>query len=358
MTIVQLFAGKIWGGAEQYVLDLGKALQERGHRVVWVCREGSVVAQRLQGQVPVETIVFRSSLDLSAARSLSRILRREQADVLHVHDKAFVTVAVVAKRLAGTSTRILLTRHIARRSSVFPLYRWAYRGLHRIVFVSQLAKRLWQEANPWMPDARCRVVINSVAASGEAPQGLLRKQYGIAADVPLLVFTGRVRRSKGCEVLLRALAQCADLPFAMVFVGACKPRDYADRLQTLAQTLNIGDRVFFHGFTSQAQLLIQDADVGVAPSIVREACPLSPMEFMQAGKCVVATNNGAQPEYISDGQTGLLVPPDDVEALAAALRRVVADATLRQRLGRQAQDHFRQHMSYDAFVGRLLDCYA
>ena len=190
-----------------------------------------------------------------------------------------------------------------------------------------------------------------------ASAGTLRRELGIGDEAPILMFTGRVRKSKGCSTLVEALSKIKDLPFHMVFVGKCKPLSYAGRLMADAERLGLAGRVHLYGFTPDVRKLINEADIGVAPSIVREACPLSPMEFMQAGKCIVATNNGAQPEYITDGKTGLLVPPADSEALATALRPVVSDAGLRSSLGSSAKEYFSQSMSYSAFLGKITDAY-
>ena len=81
------------------------------------------------------------------------------------------------------------------------------------------------------------------------------------------------------------------------------------------------------------------------------------MEFMQAGKCVIATDNGAQPEYIVSGKDGLLVPPGDVDALTSALASVLEDKALRLRLGRQARVHFEADMNYSRFVQSVLEVY-
>ena len=165
-----------------------------------------------------------------------------------------------------------------------------------MLFVSNLARSLWQGANKWMPQDKCRVVINSIppaktnagkpanpSAENPAKEQSLREIYNISNDTPLLIFTGRVRRSKGCAVIIDALAASKDLPFHMLFIGSCKPKDYADTLKAKASAAGIENRVSFHGFANNTRELIKEGDIGVAPSIVREACPLSPMEFMQAG---------------------------------------------------------------------------
>lgn len=357
MKIIQIFPGKVWGGAEQYVIDLGEALKERGHEVVYVARRSRAVTDRLSGSVDFISMPFTGAYNPAASWWMTRLLKTASPDVIHIHDTSFVPVVVRAKHFCRSDVRIVLTRHVARASHTNPLYRAYFRQIHRMVFVSELSRKLWIGANKWMPGSRCRVVLNSIPDACRYNGRSLREHYGIAPDVPIIMFTGRVRRSKGCEVIIRALAEIKDLPFVMVFVGACKPAGYDAVLARMAGESGIGDRVFFYGFTDDARSLVRQADIGIAPSIVREACPLSPMEFMQAGKCVITSNNGAQPEYIHQRQTGLLIPPGDELWLADALKILLCQPDMRARLGAAAKGYFDRNMSYDIFVDKILAAY-
>ncbi len=358
MKVVQIFPGRIWGGAEQYILDLGKALEKRGHEVVYLSRDSKAVKRRLEGNVSFMALPFRGALDICSAISLSRIVRKTMAEVIHVHDKTFVPLAIAAVWLSGRKeVKVVFTRHIARASRVNFVFRRMFKKLHSIIFVSDLSKRLWTSVNGWMPEGKCRVVHNSIPETDKAEGESLREKYGIPKRIPLIVYSGRVRRSKGCAVLVKALGRIRELNFALVFVGACKPEGYSRKLWQLAEKSGIGDRVFFYGFSENVRSFIRDADIGVAPSIVREACPLSPMEFMQAGKCVIATNNGAQPEYMAHRVNGLLVAPGDESCLADALREAIERPQWRERLGESAKSYFERSLSYDKFVNLILDSY-
>lgn len=359
MNILQIIPGKVWGGAEQYILDLSKALLTKGHHVMLLSRNSKAVTGRLDGELPYTVFPFCGSFDLRSALRLATYMKSTDPDVVHIHDTSFVPVVVLAKIISRSNARVVLTRHIARRSRVLPLFRPLFRRLHRVIFVSELAKKLWRSANGWMPEERLTVVHNSIP-DNEKPYGTrsLRKLYGLDSDTPLLLFTGRIRKSKGCTVLLEALSRIRQEPFQLVFVGRCKPLSYEKKLRRLARSLGLEARVSFYGFTTDVRTLIREADIGIAPSIVREACPLSPMEFMQAGKCVIATNNGAQTEYIKTGETGLLVAPNDAVHLADSIRAVLEDKELRARLGRAAKDYFETNMNYNAFLARILAAYS
>lgn len=357
MKIIQVFPGKVWGGAEQYVLDLGTALESRGHEVVYVCRNAGAVTSRLEGVKSYVPLDFGGWFDRRTAAELSRLTA--DADIVHVHDAKFLLPVLRAlKKNDGTRhVKVVLTRHIARDSRVLPWNRWLYRQLNSMIFVSELGRKLWFGVNGWMDESRCRVVRNSIPpALTMASEDNVRSKFGIADDTPLLMFTGRVRKSKGCAIIIEALGQLKDLPWAMVFVGTCKPVGYDEVLMKMAAEHGIADRVHFYGFSRNVRALLHEADIGIAPSIVREACPLSPMEFMQAGKPVVTTGNGAQPEFISDA-VGVLVRPADAGQLSAALRGLIVDKALRESKGEAAKRFFDTKMNYETFVDNVESAY-
>lgn len=354
MKIVQIFPGKVWGGAEQYVLDLGRALTARGHEVTYAARAATAVTARLDAErIPYLALPKGPK---SAPEALGTLLAR--ADIVHIHELKHAPMACKAVRIAGSGARTVCTRHIARGSRVWPWRRKAIRGLHRLIFVSDLARRLWSKANGWMPQELCVTVHNSIPDAKPDPSAPdLRKLYGIGSETPLLMMTGRVRESKGCSDIIAALRRLSHLPWEMVFVGACKPADYGEKLMREAAEAGIAGRIHLYGFTPDARSLVSQADIGLQPSRVREAFGLSQIEFMQAGKAVITTDNGAQPEYIIPGRTGLLVPPAEPDRLAEAILALLEDDSGRA-TGARAKAYFDSHLSYNLFVDKILQAYS
>lgn len=358
MKIVQIFPGKIWGGAEQYVLDLGRELATRGHSVTYVSRNSSAVISNLKNEgVECHALPFSWSFDLRTISLLADIIK--DADVIHVHTIKFIPITVLAKIRSGSNVRIVMTRHDAHRTPVNLLFRPFFRYLDRIIFVSDLTRRSWCGANRWFPQDKCVVVHNSIPpASNNTDVESLRGKYNIPTSIPLLIFSGRVRKSKGCEVLIDALCRLSDRKFAMVFLGACRPDNYTEKLMKIAEAGGIADKIHFYGFTRQARDLMKQADIGVSPSVFRDPFLLSNIEFQQQGIPIVTTNNGGQPEYVTDGVTGLLVNPKNPEQLAEAIDRLLTDTDLRNRIGRAGLDYFNANLSYDKFTDRIIEVYS
>jgi glycosyltransferase involved in cell wall biosynthesis len=143
---------------------------------------------------------------------------------------------------------------------------------------------------------------------------------------------GRLEPQKGFDVLLEAVAR---LPEARaVLVGDGSERG---RLASLAARLGVEDRVRLAGWDPEPRRLLPALDVFVLPSRF-EGFPLAILEAQLAGLPVVASDVGSIDEAVVPGETGILVPPDDAEALAEALRPLLADAGLRERLGARGRE--------------------
>ncbi len=357
MNILQVYPGKVWGGAEQFVHDLGVALEARGARVGYVCRSDSRAVLDRTEATPLD---FGWRWSVAGARRLAAEADHLGADVVHIHDLRFVPQAVRARRYAARPFAVVLSRHIARRSSVRLWNRSAARRVDTWVFVSQLAGSMFTEANSWIDTEKCHVVLNSVPRPPELSADALealRQSIGASGDEPVLMFCGRVRKSKGVEVILKALSGLTDRRWRLVIAGKFRSERFRRRCDALIREGGLDGRVTCPGFVSNPRDYEAIADIGLAPSIVRESCGLAPMEFMAAGVPVITTTNGAQREYIDNGRTGLLVAPGSVDELRDAIARLLDDADARVRIGQAAAREYRDKLSYPRFVDRMMAIY-
>ncbi len=200
------------------------------------------------------------------------------------------------------------------------------------------------------PRARIEVLRNAVAlpaVDGSRPEGDRR---------PRLLYLGEVSRHKGVFELARAFALIRDrfAPLRLVYAGAGS----IEQVRQLAAELGVADRVEFTGWLESERKLAElaGATTFVLPSYV-EGMPMALLEAMSWGLPVVATPVGGVPELITDEANGLLVPPGDVEALAAAIARLMGDTSLRERLGRAARETVAAHFSLAPTVERLIEIY-
>ena len=198
-----------------------------------------------------------------------------------------------------------------------------------------------------VPEAasRIRILPNATPA---APRRLPRDDHPVS-----ILFLGHVGPRKGVPQLIEALASLRSRSdWAAVIAG----NGAVDEARRALTERGIAERVTVPGWVGSADVsrLLSAADILVLPSF-EENLPMSVIEGMAHGLAVVTTPVGATEDIILDGETGLLVPPGNATALAAALDRLMVDADLRGRLGAQARAFHQEHLEIGGYVDRLVD---
>jgi glycosyltransferase involved in cell wall biosynthesis len=259
-------------------------------------------------------------------RRIRRILRANDIDIVHVDG---VTNFVPA--LAAALTRTPIVWHY-NDHLVGPL-KWLLvpllRRLAAVVVVQGESLRRSRTDG----DARLRrktvVLPSAVDTSRFRPEGYglperqrIRQELGVSAECVLVGSVGNINRFKGYTYLVEAAAAIKKQMPAARFLIVGRPLDtdpgYWEQLQELAARLGLTEDFFYPGFRDDIPAVLSALDVFVLPS-VRESCPMAILEAMAMQVPVVATDVGAAAELVLDGQTGLVVPPGNPEALAGAV---------------------------------------
>ncbi|NPD69525.1 glycosyltransferase family 4 protein [Lichenicola cladoniae] len=352
-----------------FLLPLMQGLRARGHEVVGVCADGPLLADVRADGFRVEALPMARSLSpvaqLRAFGALVRLIRAEQPDLVHAHMPISGVLARFAARLCGVRV-IAYTCHgflfnqpgrWPRRIVALVLEWCAGRVTDRFLTVSE------EEAR----DAR-RLRIHSQAiaiGNGRPPARFhpdaqartrLRAELGVPEATIVVIVVSRLVRHKGHPELLAAMEQ---VPNAELWVvGDRLPSDHGETLEAAftaaAHADRLGTRLRRLGYRTDIADLLAAADIFALPSHF-EGLPMSVIEAMLCGLPVIATDIRGPREQVVPEQTGLLVPPMAVAPLSAALRRLVADAPLRARMGEAGR--IRACTLYDEtlIVGRTLD---
>jgi glycosyltransferase involved in cell wall biosynthesis len=201
------------------------------------------------------------------------------------------------------------------------------------------------EALIGLPAGAVRTIYNGVEDTASSAQAGSHRDRTVLA-------VGRLHRQKGFDVLLRAVAAVDDV--RAILVGDGEERR---ALEALAGKLGIGGRVEFTGWVERVHERFATADVLALPSRF-EAFPMTILEAMSAGLAVVATDVGSVGEAVVEGETGLLVPPENVEALAAAIAELLDDDVRRIELGRRGRDRVRQLFTAETMARAYEQLYA
>lgn len=209
-----------------------------------------------------------------------------------------------------------------------------------------------------------RVVHNGVdLAEFQNPpssRSRVRAELGVPDDAFVVTLLGRIVPWKGHEVFLDAMEQV--LPERPNLVGCIvgegwRGHDFEQRLRARVESGPLKGHVVFAGFRSDIPSVLCAADALAHTSMEPEPFGRVIVEAMAAGLPIVATAAGAVPEILDDGRTGLLVAPGDAEGLAQALRRLVADAPLRQRLSAAARKEVEARFTVERYVAGVQAVY-
>jgi glycosyltransferase involved in cell wall biosynthesis len=185
----------------------------------------------------------------------------------------------------------------------------------------------------------------------------IRQMIGLPNEAVLLGTVANLFARKGYEVMLRALpAIVRAVPTVHYVIVGSDENGYADRLNRLAGELNIADRVHIVGFQDPVEPFLSALDLYVHPALM-EGFGIAVVEAMAMGKAVVATTTGGLPEVVAQGETGLLVPPGDVESLAATVVSLLDDTVRREQMGRNGKIRAQERFGLDASVAQVEQLY-
>ena len=290
-------------------------------------------------------------------------LRRLRPDVIHAHELFLPTTTAVAAKML-TNSPILVTAHaggpclgeVARlKKSFLSGGRLALLRNQVDIFVA-ISRLIDTEMAAVNIPAKRRVVIpNGIdmtrfVALNDADKQALRGRLGVS-DQPIVVFTGRLASEKRVNHLLEIWPTVrAHYPKALLWLVGDGPEE-----ATLRQAATPG--VALIGAVANVIPYLQAADLFVLPS-VSEGFSLSTLEALATGLPVIATPVGAIPDFITHGENGWIVPPDDVTALQTAVVTLLGDATLRRHLGGHARMRVVNEYSLPAVVAQLAATYA
>jgi glycosyltransferase involved in cell wall biosynthesis len=347
------------GSMEQQLIALGERLGARGVPVTMVFSEAP---RPWMQQAFAERRISWRTLNFApthrAALELLAMLRLARPQLVHFHFLRATSPLVAAARLAGARVvvhdHVTLTRATASRT---------YEGLKTL-----------RDA-VWMPLVDLRVAVSKPVAESVAdiehvdPSRIAVVENGIdlgrfenasgagvkqslgCAGRPLVVCVSRLQHEKGVETAIRAVPHLGrSTVLAMVGDGPIEAH-----CRALAEELGVANRVRFLGLRDDVEQLVAAADVVLAPSHWEEAFGLAVVEGMAAGKPVVVSRSGAMPDLVGD--TGVVVPKRDPEALARAVGELLDDPLRCARMGKAARARAQRRFSMAHWVDAMTAVY-
>lgn len=331
-----------YGGGERAFSQLIRGMDKSRFDVFTACLTGTPGSDIFSGEIARHAKVLRLDLrwllNLFAVRRLRRLIMENAVDIVHSQGPRADLYCRLA--LAGSETKHVCTVATpVEEYDIGPLKRAAYIAADRFLassvdkFVAVAGHIAGKLREKGVPAEKVTVIHNGVDAAAYSCQpgdaAAIRTEHKIPAESFLVAAVCRLVPEKGLHTLLEAAYDTAGTGIKFLLAGE---GPLQDELEERVESMGIGGDFLFAGFLGNVKPLLCAADLVVLPSL-REGFPMAVLEAMAAGKPVVASAIDGIKESVADGASGLLVPPGDGAALAAAIKRLAGDRALAASLG-------------------------
>jgi glycosyltransferase involved in cell wall biosynthesis len=341
LKILHIDPEENWGGGEAQVLGLLKFLAARGHQNDLLAHPSGLLFKRCQS-IEVRTLPFimRNDIDVRGVAKVRRLIRQMKYDIVHFHTKRAHKLALWLSR-RKSRPKYLVTRRMDYPEPRSWYTNFLYnRRVDGVVAISQTIGDLLIRAG--VDKKRIRIIPSGIHPAIFENVGM---RSAASHDATVVGCLAGLEERKGHRYLLEAAALLKADGLAIQYKFAGDGPLLAQLKQDVAR-LGLGDNVCFLGFITDAPDFLASIDILAMPSL-HEGLGVAALEAMAGGKSVVATRVGGLTESVLDGVTGLLVPPRDPAALAAAIARLVHSPSLARSMGDQARERVRQHFSLE-----------
>ncbi|TAH37779.1 MAG: glycosyltransferase [Alphaproteobacteria bacterium] len=355
-TVLQILPALISGGVERGTVDMAAYIVQQGWNAIVVSSGGPMAheVERAGGKHIALPVDSKNPLQiLWNARVLAKIIRDRNVSIIHARSRAPAWSAFKAARKTGTP---FVTSFHGAYNFTGKVKRWynsiMTRGA-RVIAVSHFIESHIAANYDIDPD-KIDVVPRGIDLLRFDPVRVHRDrviklagEWNIPDDKPIIMLPGRISRWKGQRELLMALSKLPHKNFYCLFVGSDHGHEsYRQEIERLVSELQLEGLVKWVGECKDMPAAYLLADVVVSASIEPEAFGRVVVEAQAMGRPVIATNHGGSAETIIDGETGLLYPADDINALSQMIGKVLTlNAQARERLAETQMAHARAHYS-------------
>lgn len=355
MTSVHIDTARTWRGGQNQVLLTVTGLSEIGHPAVLVANKRGELAQRASERVKegLRFIPFspKSEFDVHAAWQLGWVFASVQPDVIHAHDPHAVALMQMAMKMPGTLTKpplIVASRRVDFHLQRNAFSRWKNNRVDVWIAASQVIAGMLEKDG--IPAKKIHVVHEGVSISkiDRVDNVDAHAAFFLPHNAPIIGNVAALVPHKGQKHLIAAAARVVrEVPDArFVILGEGELRETLERQ---IKDLGLERHVILAGFRPDVIGLIKSFDLFVMSSIT-EGLGTSILDAMACAKPVIGTRAGGIPEAVTDEDTGLLVPPHDEAALAAAIVRILKDPALAARLGASGRQRAAEYFSVERMV--------
>ena len=344
------------GGIETLILELCKTIN-RDKYFPMVCSfsaNGKLQDEFSRADIPVYILKKKEGNDWVLPFKLSKLLRKLKIDVVHTHDQSPWLYGAIASKLSNRS--LVHTEHTTIDYDSTHLQKWnkiewfLSKITNQIITVSNsVAKYMTEKVD--VPSSKIHVIYNGVKAeihNNKVDDKFKKHELGID-DTDLIVGSvARLYPNKDQKTLLQAFKIVIQrVPKVKLLIAGDGP--LKNELLQTAEGFKLNGKVKFLGNRRDVPELLQLFDLFVLPSL-REGFPIVLLEAMASGLPTVTTDVDGNAELVLDGETGLIVPPNNPEALGNAIIRLLVNKNERKRMGQKGRQRINAHFSFENMV--------
>ena len=342
IKILQLVEDLSVGGAEKVIAEISQGLNKQNFNVsIWCLSKGGAIAVELQEKgAAVNILGISNYFNPLNIFKLVFLLKKAQPNIVHTHGYFASVIGRIAAKLACIP---VLISHV--HSTYWDYTKrnlWIEKYLSRFtssIICCSKAVKDFVTGHERIDPSKTTVIYNGVDVErfynfNDIPAA--KKEFGIEPNIPVVGIVSSLTPHKGHKFLLQAAPLILEtFPTTIfLFVG---DGILMDELYKQAKDLNISTNVIFSGTRNNIPEILNAMDIFVLPSTTREGLGISILEAMATEKPVVATNIGGIPEVVVNGKTGILVPPQNPEALASAIIDLLKNPEKVQEMGKMGK---------------------
>lgn len=320
MNLLHIVYAKVWGGGEQYVYTLCKEEKARGHRnIVVIDKKQKKMIAKFQEVATVCPISLHGVNKFFTVPTFLKLLKEYEVDILNCHSGTMVPICAVLKTLNPNIKWVVYRHNVTPNGKDF-YHRIVQKKVDAFICVSRLVYELQTSTADPQFAAKFHLIYNGI----DVARFHKRPRLG-APQLPVKIgYAGRMVENKGVLVLLKAvqiLNQQENLP-CHLYIAASSQTAFAQKCRQFVDENGLTDVYHLINDVKDMGKFYDEIDFFVLPTLIKESFGLVLCEAMYSGVPTISTNNGAQVEIIENDISGVLLPPNDAQAIAQTIKNL------------------------------------